>query len=110
MLALANTSPGLTPLVPPPSGPSVHYLAGNISSIAGLPRELKILSGRGFVSSGGSPNGTVYFASAPSLTLDMIVFSPLAWAGPAVNVPEPGAILILLTAIPALSIRRRAAA
>jgi hypothetical protein len=108
MLALASTSPGLAfPLMLPPNNPSVHYLAGNISSIAGLTRELKILSGRGSVISGASPSGTDYFASTPSVNFDMIVFSPLPWAGPAVDVPEPHAILILLTAIPALLMRRR---
>lgn len=107
MLALASSSPGISPLILPPNNPSVRYLAGNISTIAGLTRELKILSGRGSVSSGVSPNGTQYFAFTPSITFDFIVFSPLPWAGPAVNVPEPQAILILLTAIPALSMRRR---
>jgi hypothetical protein len=113
MLAQAALDPpsGLeNPLLLPPNDPSINFLAGNIEPIAGRTRELKILPELGISYLGGLPNPFGYYVNAQPITFDMIVFSPLPWDGPAVTVPEPQSMLVLLTAIPAIWLRRRAIA
>jgi hypothetical protein len=109
------TSP---PVSPWPSLPTAYEVfAGNISTIAGLERELKILPPNRLTSypagaqspyDGQFINQPFWIVSAGGMMIDMIVFSSLPWDGPAVNVPEPAAALLLLPAIATLRRRRRA--
>jgi len=88
---------------PFPGTPTWRHYAGNIESISGITRELMLLPERPVPSAYG--NGAGYYTSSPRAAFDMIMFSPQPWDGPAVNVPEPAAVLLILPAIAAL--RRR---
>jgi hypothetical protein len=107
------TSPPVSPWPPQPATFEVY--AGNISTIAGLERELRILPPNRLTSypagaqspyDGQFINQPFWVVSSGGMMIDMIVFSSLPWDGPAVNVPEPTAVLLLLPAIAALRRRR----
>jgi hypothetical protein len=94
--------PGLNdPNSPPDFRPPLHFVAGNIETIAGLSRRLKISSQP---TASEIANTGIFEMNGGGSTFDMIVFSSLPWDGPAVNVPEPAAGLLLL---PALAVLRR---
>ena len=90
----------------------VTFFAGNISSIAGLPRELRISTTPKLISLDWSEpdgtSGTDWGAAQGNWEIDSLIFSPLTRNGPAVNVPEPVAVALIAAAIPALFWRRRA--
>jgi hypothetical protein len=91
------------------NNPSIKFYAGNIETISNLTRELKLLP-RAYVSVIGAEPAPLfgYEVFSGGASFDKIVFSSLAWDGPAVNVPEPASVLLLGPAIAVLR-RRRAA-
>jgi hypothetical protein len=97
--------PGLdNPNSAPDFRPPMNFWAGNIETIAGLSRRLKITTGRGGISELG---GTGQFeVLAGSINFDILVFSSQPWDGPAVNVPEPATALLLLPTVAVLRRRR----
>jgi hypothetical protein len=88
-------------------GPATWQLwGGNVETIAGIDRELVLRGGVGFTSFGPNPNMQMYEVYSIARAADMLMFSSFPWDGPAVNVPEPAATLLLLPAIAALRRRR----
>jgi hypothetical protein len=71
-------------------------------------RELVIASEPAWYGPVGDPtNPDYYVVGAPEVVFDMIVFSPLPWSGPPVNVPEPGAAAIGASLLVAIGASRR---
>lgn len=91
----------------PISDEAVLY-AGNISSVAGLTRELAIRP-EAYMRTDFTSSGQVSYLSPGSVTIDRLAFSSIASLGPPVEVPEPLGVALLMTALlGAVSNRRRA--